>query len=112
MASTPARYRPERPINLNEQNTNASTRAIAIYNIERLRSAGWLCCYSETLRPLHLSFDNPDEYAEFKRDCNKLKIVLKSPIIASPVSDFEDIKIVQPEPTSTYEDPLGKMHVE
>lgn len=112
MTSTPTRYRPERPIGLNEQNTNAATRTVAIYNIERLRSAGWLCCYSETLRPLHLSFDNPDEYQEFKQACSKLKIVLKSPIITGPVADFEDIKIVQPEPTSTYEDPLGKMHVE
>ena len=112
MSNVPARYRPERPIGLNEQNTNASTRAIAIYNIERLRSAGWLCCYSETLRPLHLSFDNPDEYQEFKRDCSKLKIILKSPVITSPVAEFQDIAIVQPEPNATYEDVLGKIHTE
>lgn len=105
------RYRPERPIYLNEQNTDSKNKTIALYNVEQLRSLGWLCCYSEQVRPLHLSFNDEREFQEFKRDCATLKIKLKSPVIV-PDEPFIDTPIIAPEPTESYEDPLGKLHIE
>lgn len=110
-AAAITRYRPERPIYINESNTDAKNKIGAIYYIEQLRSAGWLCCYSEIVKPLHLSFDNELEFQEFKKSCEKLKIKLESPVIKLDEIP-QDAPIIPPEPVSSYEDPLGIMHIE
>ncbi len=112
MAKTQAilRYRPEEPLYLNQHNTDAKTETVALYYVEQLRSLGWLCVYkAETVRPLHLSFLDMSEFEQFKRDCNKLKIVLKSPTIKADEIPQLDNTIIPAESSSTYEDVLGNI---
>lgn len=112
MAREPAPkvFRPERPIYLNEENTGFKTRDQVIVAIEELRDLNWLCAYNENTRPLHMSFNNVKEFAEFKKDCSKLSIKLKEPVI----KELEDIEkpIIEPESNTSYEDPSGKIHIE
>lgn len=112
--STPKKFRPERPIYLNEQNTSCKSKIEAIYAIEQLRGSGWLCCYSETSAPLHMSFNDMSEYNEFKQSCTKLKITLRESLIKTDddVPLIVDTPIIPPEPVESYEDSLGKLHIE
>lgn len=112
--SIPKKFRPERPIYLNEQNTSCKSKIETIYCIEQLRALGWLCCYSEASAPLHMAFNSMDEYSEFKQSCAKLKITLREALI-KPDDDIPlivDTPIIPPEPIGSYEDVLGKLHIE
>lgn len=112
------RFRPERPIVLNEQNTNLKTKDEVILKIEDLRNEGWLCTYGERMRPFHMSFNDEKMFQEFKKDCSALNVTLKSPVIKS-----EDLEALEEEETkgtvipgaeavSTYEDPSGRVHIQ
>lgn len=103
------RYRPEEPLYINQHNTDAKTPTIALYYVEQLRSLGWLCVYNETVRPLHLSFMDMTEFEQFKRDCARLKIILKSPTIKADEIPALDNTIIPAESSSTYEDVLGNI---
>jgi len=109
--STATKYRPERPILLNEQNTDSKSKIVTIYNIEQLRLLGWLCCYNELARPFHLSFDKVEEFHEFKRDCDRLRIKLKTSLVIESETLVET-PIIAPEATNSYEDALGVMRSE
>lgn len=75
------RFRPERPIYLNEENLGVKTREEVDYAIERLRDAGWLCTYGEQHRPFHLSFESnfQETFNEFKKTAEDLDIKLLEP---------------------------------
>lgn len=114
--SAPNKFRPERPILLNTENTGFKTEVEVVHAIEQLRDRGWLCTYSEKLRPLHMSFNDEKELAQFKKDCDILKISLKKPPLK--IDDFEaqlaeDDKnvILPPEPKESFEDPSGNVHI-
>lgn len=112
----PKKFRPERPIYLNEQNTGFKTKIEVIHAIEQLRDKGFLCCYGEKSRPFHMSFNDEKEFQEFKKTCGNLKIKLESPVIkAEDIEELETEELetnVQAESTSSYEDPQGKVHIE
>lgn len=112
--STEQKFRPERPIYLNTDNTNLKTKIEVMHMVERLRNEKqWLCAYKEDWnKPFHLSFNDIEkEYAEFKRDCETLGITLKSPTLGKDDShEFPEAPIVEPEPEHSYEDSKGKIH--
>lgn len=112
----PKKFRPERPVILNLENTGFKTEDQVIYAVEQLREKGWLCTYNEKVRPLHMSFNDEKEFSKFKKDCDILKIELKKPPLK--IDDFEaqlaeDDKnvILPPEPKESFEDPSGKVHI-
>lgn len=110
-AAKPVTFKPARPIFLNEQNLGVKTRDQAIYNIEQLRSAHWLCIYAEVIRPMHLSFDSTTDFDEFKKSAQTLGVKLTEPVIKH-VPDFIDAPIVSPEPNSTTQLSNGKTIVD
>lgn len=106
------RFRPERPIYLNEQNTNCKTKMEVLFAIEQLREKGWLCCYGEITRPYHLSFNDEKVLAQFKKHCSALDIKMKAPPITSNIDDEPFVNIVPVESNSSVEDPNGVVHIE
>lgn len=112
---TLSKFRPERVVYLNEANTGYKSKAEVILAIEKLRSKCWLCAYSEKVIPMHMSFSDVSEFAEFKKDANALGVKLTSPII-KPDDDFDlllkDDPIIKPEPKRTAETSSGKIIVE
>lgn len=118
-AAAPIRFRPERPIYLNEQNTEFKTRDQVIFAVEKLRARNWLCVYdAEKMRPFHMSFNLEKELAEFKKDCENLDITLKAPLIK--LEDIETLNSSEmagqtmPEATAsdTHEDPDGSKYID
>lgn len=108
----PKKFRPERPVILNEQNTNFKTKIEVVHAVEKLRSLGWLCAYGEKARPFHMSFNDEKEFQEFKKAASKLDVKLQSPIVKDgDMEEMEDV-IIAPEPTSSYEAPDGKVHID
>lgn len=108
------KFKPERPIYLNEQNTGFKTKAEVLVAIQKLRDAHWLCAYNESSRPFHMSFNNEKEFQQFKKCCKDLSITLKSPVYQP--EEIEELELkenetVKAEPTSTFEDPMGKIHI-
>ena len=108
------KFKPERPIYLNETNTGLKTKNEVLVVIANLRKIHWLCAYNENSRPFHMSFNDERMFQQFKKDCKSLNITLKSPIIHDEevdALDELDNKTVEPEPTQTFEDPSGAIHV-
>lgn len=83
------KFRPERPIYLNEQNTGYKTRAEVDVKVEELRSKGWLAQYNEKQIPPHMSFDDETVFNEFKQACKELKITLRGKV--QKPQDFDDL---------------------
>lgn len=110
--ATPKTFRPERPIYLNEQNTNYKTKAEVIFAIEQLRDKGWLCTYGQITRPYHLSFNDEKVLAQFKKCCKELGIKMATPSLSTNIDDEPIVEIVPVESTSSYEDPSGDVHNE
>ena len=116
----PGKYRPERPVYLNEQNTGFKTKDEVLYAIERLRDLyQFLCTYAEKTRPFHLSFDKEQEFHEFKRACRELGVELKSPVLKEEdllglaLQDDPQREFLQEaNAKSSYEDVDGKVHIE
>lgn len=108
------KFKPERPIILHESNTGYKTRDQVIYAIEQLREKGWLCTYSEKIRPIHMSFNDVREFTAFKKTCSDLGVKLKEPTIKADEMDdiMTEDPIIAPEPNSDYEAPDGKIHIE
>lgn len=115
--AAPKKFRPERPIYLNTQNTKCKTQDQVLFAVEQLRDKYWLCAYGETSRPFHLSFNNVKELNEFKKDAESLGIKLRDQVIKT--DDFGDISdenteeapIIPEETKESYEDPDGKVHI-
>lgn len=111
------KFKPERPIYLNESNTGFKTKIEVLFAIEKLRAKHWLCAYNEKSRPFHMSFNDEKEFQDFKKDCKDLDIVLKSPIIKE--EDIMDLDLEESktgheaelELTSTSESPEGKIEI-
>lgn len=110
------KFKPERPIYLNEDNTGLKTKAEVLVAIAKLRDKHWLCAYGEKVRPFHMSFNDENQFQEFKKCANDLDIKLKSPIIKD--DDLEALeaeeKAGQVVPganaTNSYQDASGKTH--
>lgn len=79
----PLKFRPERPIYLNTENTKFKTMDEVEEAVEKLRDHNWLCAVGEKLQPFIWSFDNEKEMAEFKKCAADLGIKLISPVIKS-----------------------------
>lgn len=111
--NTLPRFRPERPIYLNTENTSLKTRAEVEHKVLQLRDQHWLCAVNDKSRPLHMSFNDPLEFPKFQKACEDLGFKLKFPKF-SPDSDLEndDIEIVPEEPKHSFEDSKGRFHVE
>lgn len=107
------RFKPERPIYLHESNTGFKTKDQVIVAVEELRELGWLACYNEKIRPIHMSFNDVREFTQFKKACGDLGVKLKEPIVKP--DELEELMIDEPivpvEPKSDYEDPSGKIHL-
>lgn len=116
-SETPKKFRPERPIYLNEQNTQFKHPDAVIEAVEKLRSRGWLCAYGEKSRPFHMCFNAEPEFQEFKKDAESLGIKLKSPVLkADEIEELEqsdnDTGINPADlATNSSEDPNGKVHI-
>ena len=97
------KYRPERPILLNTENTGFKTKVQVLEAIEKLRAMPhrWLCAWSEKIRPLHFCFNSTKDFAEFKRSCKDLGIKLTEPVIAQ--SDIEALEVQEKIATDTTE---------
>lgn len=113
----PGKFRPERPIYLNEQNTGFKTKVEVLHAIEQLRdNYAFLVCYGEKSRPFHMSFNDEKEFQEFKKACKELSITLKTPTIM--IEEIEELEVaeqetnIKEETTSSYEDSKGKIHIE
>lgn len=110
------KFRPERPIYLNEDNTGLKTKAEVLVAIEKLRGKHWLCAYGEKTRPFHMSFNDEAEFQAFKKCASDLDVKLKSPVIKD--DDLEALeaqekagqKIPGAEATSSHQDASGKTH--
>jgi hypothetical protein len=110
------KFRPNRPIFVNENNLGVKTKIEALHAIEKLRSEGWLCTYNENIRPFHLSFDDESELAKFKATASKLKIQLVSQLIKpDSIDDFSSLDkpaLIAPEAKSTHEDVNGRLKID
>lgn len=117
----PTKFRPERPIYLNEENTGLRTRAEVEEVVEKLRARPYhyLCKYGEKTRPFHMSFNNEADVNEFKKACAEVGFTPKSKLITE--DDLEDFAREEtaganmPEDAtanSTSEDPSGRVHIE
>lgn len=112
------RFKPERPIYLNKDNTGYKTEEQVIFAIEQLRDKGWLCAYSELSRPFHMSFNSEKEFQEFKKCAKDLGITLKATIIKQDELDLIDEKEANltVDPTanskSSYESSKGILVIE
>lgn len=73
------RFRPERPIYLNEGVLGVSTRSDVNKAIVTLRSQGWLVCYGppagEPVLPIHMSFDDSIEFKKFEGVLEPLQVI-------------------------------------
>jgi hypothetical protein len=113
------KFKPERPIYLNEENTGLKTRIQVDEAIEKLRSKNWLVTYGQKSRPFHMSFASEKEFQEFKKEAGELDIKLVSPLIKP--DEFEEIlnsdsnvsgtTLPDAEQRDTYEDPEGRQHI-
>lgn len=83
------KFKPERPIYLNEENTGLKTKAEVIFAIEKLRSKKWLCAYGQKSRPFHMSFASEAMFQKFKKAAADLDINLKNPVIKE--DEFDSI---------------------
>lgn len=114
------KFRPERPIYLNTQNTKFKTDEEVEEAVEKLRDAGWLCAFKEVLQPFIWSFDNEKEMSEFKKAAADLDIKIISPVIKS--DELQELRdkpeqvagLVVPgaEAKSTHEEPNGAIRVD
>ena len=100
------RFRPDRPIYLNTENTGFKTADEVFLAVGKLRERHWLCVFNEKInKPFHLSFTSESELQEFKKTCAELKIVLKSPVIKA--DDLEEMEALEnasiEEPKSSVE---------
>lgn len=115
----PLKFRPERPILLSKENTGYKTDDALEIGVESLRARRWLCRVcgpKESIRPLHMSFNDVKEFSEFKRDCKDLGVVLKEPTIKSEDIDQDPVDLpaqsVQgADEKETYEGTDGKTHI-
>jgi hypothetical protein len=113
----PNKFRPARPIVLNEDNTGFKTREQVEEAIEKLRDLAFLCTYGEKSRPWHLSFDDLDEVQEFKEAAAKCGVNLKSKLITAEEIeelDAEDAALTSipgAEVKESYEDSKGRVHI-
>lgn len=116
-SQTVMKFRPDRPIFLNEQNTNLKTRDEVEFAVEKLRSRNWLCAYGEKSRPLSFCFAEDKMRAEFNKDCSAIGLTIKNPIIkpddfeAMEAEDAAGVVMPEAEATDTHEDPSGKIHI-
>lgn len=112
------KFRPERPIYLNEQVTNFRTKDEVLEAIQRLRDRGWLCAYSENSRPFHMSFNDVKVFQEFKKSCKEESIKLHEPLIKPDdieeliAKDSEGQKMPDAVANSSSEAPDGRIHIE
>lgn len=114
------KFRPERPIYLNEENTGYKTKSEVVVAIEKLRAQHWLCSYNENSRPFHMSFNDGKEFQKFKKDAADLGVKLKAVVVKSDDDiDFDAPELpvagqVIPgaEANSSYQDSKGKVHIE
>lgn len=110
------KFKPERPIYLNEEVTGFKTKDQVLAAIETLRGLHWLCAYAEKARPFHMSFNDFRQFEEFKKTCNELGIVLKHKMITADELDELEAKDSAEDKlmtaNSTVEDPDGHIHIE
>lgn len=116
----PLKFRPERPIILSLDNTGYKTADELELAVEQLRGKHWLCKVKgekESIRPLHMSFNDVKEFSEFKKHAKDLGIKLKEPTIKPDDLEAEevDLPVVDSVPdanlTDTYEGTDGKVHI-
>lgn len=88
------KFRPERPIYLNTQNTSLKTVAEVEEKVEILRNEDrsngdyhWLCKYDEVARPIMMSFNDPREFDAFRKACGALGFTLAGSIIQNDPED-------------------------
>lgn len=110
------KFRPERPIYLNEDNTGLKTKDEVISAVEKLRLRGFLCAYNEMSKPFHMSFNDVlGDFEDFKKAAAECGVKLKNP--PAPKDDLEDFdKVAEPEikgakTKSSFEDTKGKVHI-
>lgn len=109
------KFRPERPIYLNEDNTGLKTKDEVIVAVEKLRLRGFLCAYSEVSRPFHMSFNDVlGDFEDFKKAAAECGVKLKNPPAVIDDADFD--KAAEPEikgakAKASFEDTKGKVHI-
>ena len=111
------KFKPERPIVLNENNTGKKSKAEVELLIEQLRQREWLCKYGDQARPLLTSFNDEKMFAAFKKDAKDLGANLNTKIIAQedPFEELKNedeanLKVPGAEDVDTYQDPDGNLH--
>jgi hypothetical protein len=114
------RFRPERPIYLNKENTNLKTDIEVELKVEELRDLGWLVVFAPDKKPvpLHICFNDEKTLSEFKKDCADLKVSIKAPtklteddFLELQNEDKKALEIPGAEEKNTYEDTQGKIRV-
>lgn len=116
----PLKFRPERPIYLNTENTKFKTQDEIEEAVEKLRDHNWLVVAKDTLQPFIWSFDNEKEMAEFKKCAADLNIKLISAVIKSDElqelrdkqEDIAGLIVPGAEAKSTHEAPEGRIVVD